>query len=140
MPLTAMKPTDEGYVRRGSGYPQGWALASSNWTDFRSPECILDIAPRLDIAACPYTSPRLLGFALGIIVLSLGILRPVQSETIAREPITEVSAADRACRHCATVSVQRYWEAVHRPACNEGIQIVGRLYTAPTLQAAVAAT
>jgi hypothetical protein len=67
-------------------------------------------------------------------------LRPVQGETIAHEPIAKVSAADRACRHGATVSVQRDWQTVYQPPCNEGIQIVRRLGTAPILQAVLAAT
>ena len=54
--------------------------------------------------------------------------------------IPEVCASDRARRHCAPVSVQRHWQAIYRPPCNEGIQIVGRLRAAPILQAVLAAT
>src|SRR4029077_2076921 len=111
----------------------------SNWTDFRSPECILDITTAR-YSCCPHPSPGAFGFTPRIIVLSLGILRPVQSETIAHEPIPQVGAAHRACRHSATVSVQRYWQAIYRPPCDEGVQIVRRLCTAPIRQAILAAT
>jgi hypothetical protein len=63
------------------------------------------------------------------------------------ERILEITTARRSClpapparRHGATVSVQRDRQAVYRPPCNEGIEIVRGLGTAPILQAVLAAT
>ena len=96
------------------------------------------IEPWFDVAAFPHSAPGLLSFALRILVLSFGVLRPVQGEAVAHESIPEVHAVDKARRYSATVTIQRDRQAAYWASGNERVQIVRRLRAALVLFAVLA--
>jgi hypothetical protein len=74
------------------------------------------IEPRLHVNAFPHSAPGQLGGALIGAVLALGILRPVQRETVLDQPFPEIGTADRTGRHRSAVAVSADRDAAYRPA------------------------
>jgi hypothetical protein len=70
--------------------------------------------PRLNIPANPYPAPRVLGIALRPIVLALGILGPIERESVAHQPIGKVNAVDRTHGDCAPVLIKANRNAIDR--------------------------
>ena len=50
--------------------------------------------PGLDIAPCPHPSPGVFSFALDSVISPPRILRPVDCETIAHQPLAQIDIAD----------------------------------------------
>jgi hypothetical protein len=80
----------------------------------------------------------MIGIALGLIVLALRVLRPIQRETVARKPFAEIGAANRTRRDRSPVLIQRDRDATHRASRKEGVEIVRGLGAAAILQAVLA--
>jgi len=64
------------------------------------------IEPRRDVAAGPDAAPGMLGLSLDRVVHASGIIRPVECETVADEPLAKVSAVHSASCDGAPVLIQ----------------------------------
>jgi len=51
------------------------------------------VQPRGDVAARPHAAPGMLSLSLNSIIHAPGIIRPVERETVADEPLTQISVA-----------------------------------------------
>jgi hypothetical protein len=74
------------------------------------------------------------------IVFPLGVLGPIQRQTIADQPFAEVDAIDRTRRYRPPVLIEGDRDTAHRPAGNEGVEIIGGFRPAPILQTVPAPT
>jgi hypothetical protein len=88
------------------------------------------VQPRLDRAARPQPSPAMFGFARGAAVSALGILWPIQRVSVAHQPFSQISTADRAGRHRSPVMIQRDRRAAHRPSGELKGRLTGHRRTA----------
>jgi len=95
--------------------------------------------PRLNVAACPHASPGMLCIALRLIIFALWVLRPIQREPVAYQPIRKVNAINRTYRNRAPVLVHVHGRAINRPSSYEGVKVVRCLGPAPILQAVIIA-
>jgi hypothetical protein len=68
--------------------------------------------------------PRVLGFALRLIVQALRIMRPIQRESVAHKPIPKVRCINRTGRYRPAVTVKRDRSTTHRPFRDKGVKFV----------------
>jgi hypothetical protein len=76
-----------------------------------------------------------LGLSLDLIVHAVGVIWPVERETVADKPLTKVSAVHGASRESAPVLIQRDWRAANRLTRDVGVKIIRCLRAASILEA-----
>ena len=64
------------------------------------------VQPRLNVAARPYAAPGKFGLMLNRAVHAFRVIRPIERETVADEPLAKVSAVHGASRDRAPVLIQ----------------------------------
>lgn len=91
------------------------------------------IKPRLDVAALPESLAGALSLTLSFVISALRVLRPIQCETVADKPFSEIPTCDRAGRDRAAIRVEADWNTIDGTAGNEGVKVVRGLRTATIL-------
>ena len=86
--------------------------------------------PRLHIAARPHPATRTIGLALGGGVLAFRILRPIQRETIAHKPFSDIGTADGTGCYSPPILIFGDRRTIDRPPRDESVEIVGCLCAA----------
>jgi hypothetical protein len=77
----------------------------------------------------------MLGFSLDFVVHAVGVIGPIERETVADKPLAEVSTAHGASRDCAPALIQRDGCAANRSASDEAVKIIRCLRAASILKA-----
>jgi hypothetical protein len=80
----------------------------------------------------------MLGIALSFAVLTLRVLRPIQRESIANQPLRNVIASNRTYRNCSPVLIQVHGQAIDWPLAEERVQVIRGLGPASILNAIIA--
>jgi hypothetical protein len=71
------------------------------------------------------------------IIFAFRVLRPIQRETVAYEPISEVHTINRTGRNGPTILIEIYWRAIDRSRCNESVKFIRLLCAASILKTIV---
>src|SRR5258708_27624126 len=92
--------------------------------------------PRLQMAARPHPATGTMGLALGGGVLAFRILRPIQRETFAQKPFSDIGTADGTGCYSPPILIFGDRRTIDRPPRDESVEIVGCL-RATLIQVAV---
>jgi hypothetical protein len=81
----------------------------------------------------------MLGITLRRTVFALRVLRPIEREPVANQPLPKVNAVNRTYRNRTPVLVQADRRAIYRPSRYEGVEFVRCLGPATILNAKLTA-